>query len=38
MQSLFSRFRALDRRHKGYISGEELLSVPELAMNPLAQV
>jgi Ca2+-binding EF-hand superfamily protein len=37
IQSLFQRFRALDRRHKGYISGEELMNVPELAMNPLAQ-
>ena len=37
IQSLFARFRALDRRHKGYVSGEELLNVPELAINPLAQ-
>jgi Ca2+-binding EF-hand superfamily protein len=37
IQSLFARFRALDRRHKGYIGGDELLSVPELAINPLAQ-
>lgn len=37
IQSLFARFRALDRRHKGYISADELLSVPELAINPLAQ-
>jgi serine/threonine-protein phosphatase 2B regulatory subunit len=37
VQALFARFRALDRRHKGYIGADELLSVPELAINPLAQ-
>jgi Ca2+-binding EF-hand superfamily protein len=37
IQALFARFRALDRRHKGYIGADELLSVPELAINPLAQ-
>ncbi|CAM6093260.1 unnamed protein product [Calypogeia fissa] len=35
--SLYQRFCALDRNGKGYISGDEFMSVPEFALNPLAQ-
>ena len=35
---LYKRFRALDRGRKGYLSGEEFLLIPELSINPLAQV
>eukprot|EP00475_Leptophrys_vorax_P046316 TRINITY_DN9901_c0_g1_i2.p1 TRINITY_DN9901_c0_g1~~TRINITY_DN9901_c0_g1_i2.p1 ORF type:complete len:176 (+),score=17.12 TRINITY_DN9901_c0_g1_i2:489-1016(+) len=34
--SLYRRFCTLDRNGKGYISGEEFLSIPEFALNPLA--
>jgi Ca2+-binding EF-hand superfamily protein len=34
-QHLYKRFRKLDRSHFGTISKEELLALPELAMNPL---
>jgi serine/threonine-protein phosphatase 2B regulatory subunit len=33
---LYKRFRRLDRDNKGSISRDELMSIPELAMNPLA--
>ena len=33
---MYKRFQALDKRHKGYISEDELLNIPELAINPLA--
>ena len=36
IQCLYKRFRSLDKRHKGYISEDELLSIPELAISPLA--
>ena len=36
IQSLYKRFRSLDKRHKGYLSEEELMSIPELAISPLA--
>lgn len=36
--SLYQRFCQLDRNGKGFISADEFLSVPELAMNPLSQV
>lgn len=36
--SLYKRFCQLDRNSKGFISTDEFLSVPELAMNPLSQV
>ncbi len=36
IQCLYKRFRALDKRHKGYVSEDELLSIPELAISPLA--
>lgn len=35
--SLYKRFRSLDRGRKGYISAEELMAIPELSINPLAQ-
>lgn len=35
--SLYKRFCQLDRNAKGFISADELLSVPEFAMNPLSQ-
>jgi serine/threonine-protein phosphatase 2B regulatory subunit len=28
----------MDRGRKGYISGEEFISIPELSINPIAQV
>ncbi|XP_059637007.1 uncharacterized protein LOC132279096 [Cornus florida] len=36
--SLYERFCQLDRNGGGFISGEEFLSVPEFAVNPLSQV
>jgi hypothetical protein len=35
--ALYKRFRSLDRSRKGYISAAELMSIPELSINPLAQ-
>ncbi|CAN4084386.1 unnamed protein product [Withania somnifera] len=35
--SLYQRFCQLDRNGCGFISGEEFLSVPEFAVNPLSQ-
>uniref|UniRef100_A0A803MLR2 EF-hand domain-containing protein n=1 Tax=Chenopodium quinoa TaxID=63459 RepID=A0A803MLR2_CHEQI len=35
--SLYQRFCQLDRTAKGFISSDEFMSVPEFAMNPLAQ-
>lgn len=35
--SLYERFCQLDRSAKGFISGDEFLSVPEFALNPLSQ-
>ncbi|KAH9611915.1 hypothetical protein KSS87_004647 [Heliosperma pusillum] len=35
--SLYQRFCQLDRSGKGFISADEFMSVPEFAMNPLAQ-
>uniref|UniRef100_A0A7C9AYX7 EF-hand domain-containing protein n=2 Tax=Opuntia streptacantha TaxID=393608 RepID=A0A7C9AYX7_OPUST len=35
--SLYERFCQLDRNAKGFISADEFMSVPEFAMNPLAQ-
>ena len=36
VEGLYRRFRALDRGRKGYISGDEFLTIPELSINPLA--
>jgi hypothetical protein len=38
VEGLYKRFRALDRGRKGYISGDEFLQIPELSINPIAQV
>ncbi|KMT00844.1 hypothetical protein BVRB_9g221190 [Beta vulgaris subsp. vulgaris] len=35
--SLYQRFCQLDRSDKGFVSADEFMSVPEFAMNPLAQ-
>ena len=35
IQTLYKRFRSLDKRHKGYLSEDELMSI-ELAISPLA--
>ncbi|KAF5741750.1 Calcium-binding EF-hand family protein isoform 2 [Tripterygium wilfordii] len=35
--SLYQRFCQLDRNAKGFISADEFMSVPEIAMNPLSQ-
>lgn len=35
--ALYQRFRQLDKRHKGYITAQELQTIPELVINPLAQ-
>jgi Ca2+-binding EF-hand superfamily protein len=37
VEALYRRFRALDRGLKGYLAAEELLAIPELSINPLAQ-
>ncbi|KAL3158350.1 hypothetical protein ABBQ38_010589 [Trebouxia sp. C0009 RCD-2024] len=37
IEALYQRFRSLDRGHKGYISAEEFMNIPELSINPLAQ-
>ncbi len=36
IQTLYKRVRSLDKRHKGYLSEDELMSIPELAISPLA--
>lgn len=36
IEALYHRFRSLDRGHKGYISAEEFMNIPELSINPLA--
>ena len=36
IEGLYKRFRSLDRGHKGYISGDEFLDIPELSLNPIA--
>jgi serine/threonine-protein phosphatase 2B regulatory subunit len=35
--ALYERFCALDRTGKGYITSDEFMSIPEFALNPLAQ-
>ena len=37
METLYKRFRAMDRKRKGYISSQELMGIPDLSINPLAQ-
>ncbi|DBA70215.1 TPA: hypothetical protein ACH3X2_012126 [Trebouxia sp. C0005] len=36
IEALYQRFRSRDRGHKGYISAEEFMNIPELSINPLA--
>lgn len=36
IEGLYKRFRSLDRGRKGYISGDEFMSIPELSINPIA--
>ena len=33
---MYARFRKLDRSRKGYITADDLMTVPELLMTPLA--
>lgn len=35
IKKLYDRFRKLDRKGRGFIRREDLLKIPELAMNPL---
>jgi len=35
IQRLYSRFSSLDKEHKGYLTREDFLRIPELAINPL---
>ncbi|KAG1672235.1 hypothetical protein FOA52_002936 [Chlamydomonas sp. UWO 241] len=37
VEELYRRFRTLDREHKGYLSSDEFLAIPELSINPVAQ-
>ena len=34
---LYSRFTALDKEQKGYLTKNDLLRIPELAINPLGE-
>eukprot|EP00899_Mesostigma_viride_P003781 jgi/Mesvir1/13403/Mv16490-RA.1 len=36
IEALYKRFRELDRNDSGFISPDEFLSVPEIAVNPLS--
>lgn len=36
VRRLYHRFRRLDRGRKGYITQDDLMTVPELVMTPLA--
>jgi len=35
IESLYKRFRTLDRQRRGYLMASELLDIPELSINPL---
>lgn len=35
LEQLYQRFRALDRRQRGYLTPTDLLRIPQLAQNPL---
>ncbi|KAH7618847.1 putative Calcineurin subunit B type 2 [Nannochloris sp. 'desiccata'] len=37
IEALYKRFRSLDRGRKGFITADELLSIPELSINPLSK-
>lgn len=34
IQALYRRFRALDKQRKGFITEDELMAIPELAISP----
>jgi len=36
IQALYQRFRALDKKRKGFITEDELMAIPELAISPMA--
>eukprot|EP00892_Ulva_mutabilis_P006026 jgi/Ulvmu1/3796/UM018_0006.1 len=36
IETLYWRFRSLDRGRKGFVTEDELLAIPELSINPLA--
>ena len=36
IESLYRRFRSLDKSHKGFLGAEELVRIPEVALNPLS--
>jgi serine/threonine-protein phosphatase 2B regulatory subunit len=36
IRTLFKRFRRLDRGNRGTISSDDIIMIPEVAMNPLA--
>ena len=33
IQTLYKRFRSLDKRHKGYLSEDELMSIPQRGLS-----
>jgi len=35
IERLYSRFTSLDKQHKGHLTRDDLLRIPELAINPL---
>ena len=35
IERLWSRFTSLDKQQKGYLTREDFLRIPELAINPL---
>ncbi|KNC71285.1 hypothetical protein SARC_16178, partial [Sphaeroforma arctica JP610] len=35
LRMLYKRFKRLDKANKGFINADDMLSIPELAMNPL---
>lgn len=37
IETLYERFRRLDRQRTGFLSAEALMGIPELSINPLAQ-
>jgi serine/threonine-protein phosphatase 2B regulatory subunit len=38
IESLYRRFRALDRGRKGFLTADEVTAIPELSINPLARL
>ncbi|KII71620.1 Calcineurin B ous protein 1 [Thelohanellus kitauei] len=37
IKRLYSRFSTLDKKHQGYLTREDFLRIPELAINPLCE-